>query len=436
MQFSELKAKATLAAMAAGAALAGGGEAAAAGFAVNEISVERLGRANAGAAADKGAGALWFNPASIARSGREISLGATNRDHRVDFTDNGSTITLPVPPAGLTVPIGGRSSISDGAEDLVALYAAGVMPIGDRFALGLSMTKPFVLKTELGADAWSRYDTIRSQIDVTDVQLTGAFQATDWLDIGVGVSAQHNDAYLDQAWPNLAPGAPDAISRLKADGWNWGWTVGAQAHFETISLGASYRSKVEQELDGTLALSGLVAPLDAFNFTAPAKATFTLPWSFTVGASWAVTPALTLSGQVERAGWGEYDVITVNFGQTAVIPQNFDDVTSVAIGAEYALNEMWSLRAGVRTDPTPTPDTLREPGVWDADSRLWAVGATVNISEGLRLHGALAWTDFDDAILTDNDVFYAGSPAQTTARSRGVVSGDGISAGLGLDFRF
>ena len=433
---SELKARASLAVISAAALLAGAGEAAAGGFSVNEISVEGMGRANAGMAADTGAGALWFNPASIARSGREISVGVHNRNHRTDFTDNGSNITLPVPPAGLTVPIGGRSNVEDGAQDLTAPYAAGVMPIGDRLALGLSVAKPFFLKTELGADAWSRYDTIRSQIEVTEVQLTGAVQVTDWLDLGGGMIAQYNDAYLDQAWPNLAPGAPDAISRLKADGWNWGWTIGAQAHFDTVSLGVSYRSKVVQDVDGTLALSGLVAPLDPFNFTAPAQATFTLPANLSVAARWAVTPALSLHGQIDRAGWSEYDVITVNFGQVVVIPQNFDDTTSVAIGVDYALNDMWTVRAGVKSDPAPSPDTLREPGVWDAESRVWAVGATVTLQEGMNVHGALAWTDFEDAVLIDNDVFYAGSPAQTTARSRGVFSGDGVSASLGLDWKF
>lgn len=415
---------------------AAAGEATAGGFGVNEISVEGLGRANSGEAAAAGANALWWNPAAIARSPREISLGAHRRDHAVDFTDNGSTITYPVPPAGLTVPVGGASSVSDGSEDFTAPYVAGAMPIGERFALGLSVAKPFRLKTELGAGSWSRYDTIRSQIEVTDVQLTGAWQATDWLDLGVGVSAQYNDAYLDQAWPNLAAGAPDAISRLKADGWAYGWTVGGQAHFEQLTLGASYRSKIEHELDGTLAVSGLLAPLDAFNFTAPAKAKFSLPWTATFAARWAITPALTLNGQVERAGWSVYDVITVDFGQTAVIPQDFDDVTSVAVGLDYVVNEMWTLRAGVKNDPTPTPDSLREPGVWDADARIYAVGASIYPSEAVTVHGAFAYTDFDDAVLIDNDTFYAGSPAQTVARSRGVVGGKGLSFSIGLDLEF
>jgi long-chain fatty acid transport protein len=415
---------------------ASAGEAMAAGFAVNEISAEGLGRANSGEVAASGAASLWWNPAAIARRPRSVSVGLSRREHDIDMRDNGSTVTYPVAPAGLTVPVGGAANVSDASEDLTAPYAAFSMPLGERFAVGLSVAKPFRLKTELGAGSWSRYDTIRSQIDITDVQLTGALQATDWLDLGVGVSGQYNDAYLDQAWPNLAAGAPDAISRLKADGWAYGWTVGAQAHFETLTLGASYRSKVEHDLDGTLAVSGLLAPLDAFNFTAPATAKFTTPWQLTVGARLAITPQLTLNGQVERVGWSEYDVITVDFGQTAVIAQHFKDVTAFALGADYVVNDLWTVRAGFRNEPTPTPDSLREPGVWDADSKVYAVGASIFPSEAVTVHGSLAYTDFDDAALADNDVFYAGSPAQTTARSRGVLSGKGVSASIGLDFRF
>lgn len=436
MRVSALKARGPIASVLAGAMYATAGEAMAGGFGVNEISVEGLGRANAGEVTDTGASALWWNPASIAGSGREISVGLHRRDHSTDFRDNGSTITYPVPPAGLTVPVGGASNVSDGSEDLTALTGAIALPLGDRFAVGLSVTKPFRLKTELGANSWSRYDTIRSQIEITDVQLTGAIQATDWLDLGVGVSGQYNDAYLDQAWPNLAAGAPDAISRLKADGWAYGWTVGAQATFETVTFGASYRSKIEHELDGSLAVSGLLAPLDAFNFTAPATAKFTMPWQLTLGARFAVTPQLSLNGQLERVGWGEYDVITVDFGQTAVIPQNFDDVTSFALGVDYVVNDAWTVRAGFRNDPTPTPDTLREPGVWDADAKIYAVGASFFPHEQVTLHGALAYTDFEDEVLIDNDTFYGGSPAETIARSRGVFSGHGVSASVGLDWKF
>ena len=119
-----------------------------------------------------------------------------------------------------------------------------------------------------------------------------------------------------------------------------------------------------------------------------------------------------------------------------MIPQNFDDVTSVAIGLDYVINEMWTVRAGVKNDPTPTSDTLREPGVWDADSRIYAIGASLYPTEAVTVHGALAYTDFDDAVLIDNDTFYGGLPAQTVARSRGVVGGKGVSLSIGLDWEF
>ena len=115
MRVTASKVRGPLASVLAGAMYAAAGEANAGGFGVNEISVEGLGRANSGEAADTGA-MLWWNPASIARSPREISLGVHRRDHSVDFTDNGSTITYPVPPAGLTVPVGGLSNVSDGSD--------------------------------------------------------------------------------------------------------------------------------------------------------------------------------------------------------------------------------------------------------------------------------------------------------------------------------
>ena len=44
-------------------------------FYLQEQSVRGAGRAFSGEAADRGVGSLWWNPASIARSGRELSVG-------------------------------------------------------------------------------------------------------------------------------------------------------------------------------------------------------------------------------------------------------------------------------------------------------------------------------------------------------------------------
>jgi long-chain fatty acid transport protein len=422
---------------AAGALLAGGSAAHASGFAVTGVTVEGLGRANSGEAADTGAGALWWNPAAIARSGGEVSLGLSHRMQSNTLENAGTSVTRPIPPVGLTTPVGGASRIEDVAEDFTAPYLAVALPLGDRAAVGLSVSKPFHIRNELGATTWTRYDTVRNKISVTDVQLTGALQLSEWLDLGLGVSGQHNKSFLDQAYPNLDPTAPDGLSQLQGDGWNFGWTAGVQAHLSQLTLGFSYRSAVEQEIEGSLTVSGLLGPLATSNFSAPAKTTFTTRSTATLAARWAVTPELTLNGQVVRSGWDEYDKITVDFaGQTATIPQRFKNTTSVAAGFDYALNPMWTVRAGVQYDPTPTPDDLREPGVFDSDRWIMALGASAQVGSQVTVHGALAFTRFKDTDLQEFDTFYGGTLAQTTVPVRGRFEGDEVTAAIGADWAF
>src|SRR5262245_11330370 len=98
MRKPQLFALSTLAATALAA------EARAGGFYLQEQSVRGTGRAYSGEVADTGVASLWWNPAAIARSGREAYLGLHGVivDGRIDNT--GSTITY---PNGLTIPIPG-----------------------------------------------------------------------------------------------------------------------------------------------------------------------------------------------------------------------------------------------------------------------------------------------------------------------------------------
>ncbi|MDB5446100.1 MAG: long-chain fatty acid transport protein, partial [Phenylobacterium sp.] len=269
------------------------------------------------------------------------------------------------------------------------------------------------------------------------VQVGAAAHATPWLDVGAGVEAQTMSALLDSASPNLNPAPADGVQRLSGTGWNYGWTVGAQAHTDTLRVGLSYRSSVRHRLHGQISLSGLQAPLDGANFTAPAETMFSTPWTASLAARWQVSPALTLDGQVVRTGWSKYDTITVNFaGTTAAIPQSYKDTTSVALGADYAFAAGWTVRGGVQYDPTPTHDFLREPGVPDGDRWIYALGASRTLGAGAKLNGALAYTDFRQAGINAPKVFYGGTPALTTAAVVGRFSGHQLTASLGLDWDF
>ncbi|MDB5435006.1 MAG: long-chain fatty acid transport protein [Phenylobacterium sp.] len=417
---------------AAAAALAS--QAHAGGFYLQEQSVRGTGRAYSGEVADQGPESLWWNPAAIARSPREAYVGASAIFVQSKVENTGSTITY---PGGVTLPVGGEvagyNPIQNGAVPNFAVST----PIGDRFAVGLSLAAPYNFTTRYSRQAWARYDALDSRLTTADLQLSGAMKVTDWLDLGVGVDAQYTDAKLQTAQPNLSPTLPDGISQLSGSGWNYGWTVGAQAHFDRLSLGASYRSAMDHDLSGRVFVGGLLGPLAAGNTDASGSASFTTPWIATVGARYRVTDKLTLDAQAQRFGWSEFNAIRVQTGGTTqVLAQGYKDTTSGGVGADYAVNDRLTLRAGVQYDPTPTPDAARTARVPDGDRWLYAVGATGRLSERTQIDAGLTYIDFANSDVHHDTIFYPGTPAAITTALRGSVKGQGYVMAVGLRTQF
>jgi long-chain fatty acid transport protein len=404
--------------------------AAAGGFYLQEQSVRGAGRAYTGEVADTGVSSLWWNPAAIARSPREVYVGAHAIFVDAEVENTGSTITY---PGGVTVPVGGEPRAFNPIQDGLAPNFAIATPVGDRFALGFSVAAPYNFTTEYRDNAWARYDGLESGLTTADMQLTAAVRATDWLDLGAGVSAQYTEATLSTAYPNLAPGAPDGVSQLKGEGWDYGWTVGAQAHFDTLTFGASYRSAIEHDLEGDVRVLGLGGPLAPFNVDTEGSANFSTPWIATFGARWQATDRLGLNAQVNRIGWSEFDAINVTSSAVnETLPQRYKDVTTGGVGMDYAVNPRLTLRAGVQYDPTPTPDDLRTARVPDGDRWLYGVGATADITETLKMDAALSYIAFDESEVNHDTTFYEGTPAATTSRLRGTVTGNAGIISLGL----
>jgi long-chain fatty acid transport protein len=422
-------------ALAGVAVAAASSQAHAGGFYLQEQSVRGTGRAYSGEVADTGVASLWWNPASIARSGREAYLGLHGVIVDGSVTDTGSTITY---PGGVTVPIQGQPRAFKPIEPGLLPNFAIAAPIGDRFAIGFSASAPFNFTTKYEPRAWTRYDGLTSDLRTIDLQLTGAVRVTDWLDLGVAANAERTDASLSSAFPNLSPLLPDGATQLHGDGWDWGWAVGGQAHFDRLTLGASYKSKIEHKLDGSVTVSGLLPPLPAAaNRTIAAAATFTTPWIATLGARYALTDRLTLDGQVQRIGWGEFDAIHIRTATgLQTIEQQYKDVTTGGVGLDYATSPALTLRAGVQYDPTPTPNLGRTARVPDGDRWLYAIGATANVTPQMKLDAGLAYINFKKSRIDRSDVFNAGTPAETRTNLAGAVKGSGYVLSVGMRTTF
>src|SRR5690606_10501447 len=228
-------------------------------FYLQEQSVRGAGRAYSGETADRGVSSLWWNPASIARSGRELYFGVHGLKIDSDVDNAGSTITY---ANGAIVPVQGQDHNIDPIESGLAPNFAFATPIGDRFAVGLSLAAPYNFTTKYQPTSFARYDALTSELRTVDAGLTVAMQVTDWLDIGAGFNGQYVKAKLTSALPGVSPLLPDGSSSLEGDGWDYGWNVGAQAHAGRWDFGLSYRSEIDHELDGdvNVVLTGPLAP--------------------------------------------------------------------------------------------------------------------------------------------------------------------------------
>ncbi|MBD3834491.1 OmpP1/FadL family transporter [Brevundimonas bullata] len=403
-------------------------------FYLQEQSVRGAGRAFSGEAADRGVGSMWWNPAAIARSGREVSVGMHGIKIDSEVKNNGSYVTY---PGGANAPVTNpRNTNVDPIESGLVPNFAFATPVGDRFAVGVSVAAPYNFTTKYEQASFTRYDALTSELRSANAGLTVAYQVNDWLDIGAGLDAQYVKAKLTSALPSVSPLVPDGSSSLEGDGWDFGWNLGAQVHKGAWDFGLSYRSKIEHELDGDVNIV-LTGPLAPNSVSTAGTASFNTPWFASASVRYAVNDKLTLNAQVNRIGWSEFEAINVDYpGGGDSIHQNYKDVTTGAIGLDYALSDKTTLRAGVGYDPTPTRDSLRTARIPDADRLLVSVGGSTEVTKGVTFDAGLTYIAFSDSDIYDDRTFYAGTAAATTSHLRGTAEGSALVASLGARWAF
>ncbi|HEX4739392.1 MAG TPA: outer membrane protein transport protein [Allosphingosinicella sp.] len=399
------------------AALTAAAPARAGGFYLQEQSVRGWGRANSGEVADQGPASLWWNPAASGDSGNGVSLGAVGIFPTGDVRDQGTLIQR---PGQGSAPVGGLGEQRNPIQQGVLPNGAAALRLGGGLSVGLAITSPFSFTSKYDAAGWQRYSAIQTRLRTIDLQPSIAWSPVPMLSIGVALNAEHSSALLTNALPNLAPNLPDGLLQLKGDGWNYGWSAGAQVHAPGgVSLGIAYKSAITHKLNGNVSISGLLGPLAGSNLSANTTARFTTPWQIVIGARAPVGNIVTLDAQVVRYGWSRFDAIRVGAPLGAVTVENYRDTWSAAFGFDAKASDRLTLRAGIQLDQTPTRDATRDARVPDGDRADFNVGASYQVGGGLTIDAAAGYTHVDSSPIARMEQFYVGSPAQTNVLTSG-----------------
>lgn len=397
------------------------GQAQASGFQIKENSTKALGRAFAGSAAAPGdASVVSNNPAAMSTFKQNVvQADVAVIDLTADFTGGGQAAAGTPLARPLTGGDGGDPGDATPVPSLAAIF-----PIGDTgMTLGAQVSAPFGLKTEYDRDWVGRYNAVESDVKTVDLTLAASFDFSSEVSIGFGLIYQRAEATLSNALDLgsaicraspaacLAPGTPfgpqrnDGFSEVTGDDTGIGWVVGMHIHpNERTSIGFSHRSEIDHTLEGNIdfTVPGNVATL--LGPAAPADSTggadLTTPAVDTISISYGVTDNFTLLADFSRTQWSSMKNVTIVAGPNnrvlTVEDFNWKDTTFSSIGAEYKLNDAFTLRAGYAEDQTPTKIETRTPRLPDADRQWASVGLSWQASEAFEVNAAYTRIFVDD----------------------------------------
>lgn len=430
--------------------LVGAASAQAAGYALKEESSDAMGSAYAGAAAsEKDASYLIYNPASLD--------GVEDWDASVSgigiFIDSNAHY-----PTALT----STGSLTGGTQTPNSFVSNALIPevglrkrLSPQWSIGLVVSAPWGLITHYPTDWAGRYYAEYTKLMTINATPVVAFEVTPQLSLGAGLQIEYAKGKLGTAIdigtigalagiPGAIPGRQDGFAHLDGDGWATGFTLGAIAKpTPDLTLGLSYRSKIDHTLDGSLnfnldsaGLGALIRSATGIFADTQASAKIPMPDEISFGGREAFSDRWTGLFEVDWTNWSllhQLRIVAANPAQPPdVTVLNWHDAWFGSVGLEYHHDERWTFRFGTAYDQSPTPDATREPRVPDPD-RVWlAAGASYR------------WSDSTEIELSAGHLFDLSSsvvlnPSQSGNQYRGTLIGTNNSAinvvGLQINYR-
>ena len=354
----------------------------AAGFQLTEQSSLGLGRAYAGAGiVGDDLSAVHYNAAGMTLlPGTQIQAGSVFIEVDAPFTaDDGWTNNGRL--KGQAIPHG---------------YITH--QINDQWWVGLGMTVPYGMGTEYGEYWQNSGKGNQSMIMTIDINPNLAYKVSDKLSIGAGLSLQYAKAELGQTTDVPGMGKVDGV--VNGDSWSWGWNIGLMYQpTETLRFGLAYRSNVCHDAEGDMKRTGQPGTMLGTMMGSERFDDFEVrvrtPDTIMATATWEATDDLRLSGLIRWAKWSNLGTLNIKSSgfNTALTPgatsklneYYWQDTWLFSVGADYRVNNNWTLRGGLAYETGAVDDVQYRPATIPDVDRVWfSLGGTYNYSKQIQ----------------------------------------------------
>lgn len=352
--------------------LGGPATANASGFALYTHGARELGRINSVVASPEGPVSSFFNPATLTEiSGNQVEAGTI-----------------------LIFPSTKFKSASTGKTEETksqVFYPGtlfGVYHLNDMLTLGLGVNSPFGLGTEWPKNWEGRYITTNAEMETFLFNPNLAWKVADTLILAGGIDLLLGDITLESNIPlflYVGPGFSDGEQKFSGNGHGWGYNLGVLWKIKKgLSLGISYRSGIDLELEGDLHFNlpaGTPPGIKAMFPNTGAKVDVNLPPQVFAGLAYQVNDNLVVEIGGRWEGWSRYKELKLYLEQpvagrdTIIIEKNWKDTLAFNTGVRYSVDPTLDVLLGYLYEDNPVPDDTFEPSVPASEKHMLSLGA-------------------------------------------------------------
>ena len=281
-------------------------------------------------------------------------------------------------------------STSTNSQVFTPFNIYGSYQVNDQIVVGLGIYNPFGLGTQwpsqwgqlipqLGGMYAGSFLSVNANIATYYFNPTIAYKINDNLSVGLGVSYVYATVDMTKTipWGLLNPALisfPSGTNELKGTGNGFNADLGViYKPIDKLSLGLSYRITTKIDFSGNATFSNVPAPLSQGFPGGTGTATLPMPGNLYFGVAYMLCSDLRIEANFQYVQWSAYDKLQINIAPvtpyqgTITYAKKWNDEPILRIGAEYKLNENWTVRAGAIEDLTPQPASVTEPMLPDAD---------------------------------------------------------------------
>jgi long-chain fatty acid transport protein len=384
-----------------------------------------MGLAFAGVADDPSA--IFFNPAGMGFQ-EHFSLmlgGAVLGRKEADFTG-----ADPFPGVGITESVQ--------KQEFVIPYLYVVVPLTAELNFGLGVNAPYGLGLRWNDPEHfsGRFISQNAVIKSLDVNPVFSYKLFPELSIAAGADLRFSKVQLERntnlGIVNPFTGAVQDLAHVKLNSTltsntGWGWNAALMFKpFPNIGIGASYRSKIKVDYDGTAlftqrftgnpVVDGLVGSLLPQG-EHPVATEIEFPASLNTGVGIEFAGGFLLALEADWTEWSSFQSLNIRFPD-GVAPE-IDRVTAwkdswaYRAGLEKKFDSGWAIRVGYYYDNTPQPEKDAGPILADNDRNVYTAGFGYNTPQwGVDLGGA--YIRFKDrSVLTESTDSFFGVYSET-----------------------